>query len=389
MSDNQKTPTDETPSIEQDTMAEESAAHQQTEETLSIKENSKPESRGFGITLWLAFIALSVLGIGGWMAYQQWLQEQTLQDSLTKQVDQLAQQNATIESLNQQLASSQNQMRELNSGTQELQDNQSLLRQQLTVTQDKLRLLGSHGKQEWQLEEAHYYLTLAQQKLLFEKQVDTSLALLAQADQTLLNAGDLNHATIRQAISDDRSALLALPRIDSQGLLHRLSSLSKTIEQLQPVAFQLSDSSTEPQLDNKAWFDRLIKTLERFGDDAFKFRTHDEKIQPLLTEQQKSVLQATLQLAITQAQSALLKGDQSYYQSRLNFVKEMLSTYFQLNDQGSVVINELNELEQQSVVEKLDYSLTSLPLLKELREQRRLQWYSSQQAPSPIQEDEQ
>ncbi len=352
------------------------------EDSLAEVAQTPVKSSGNGLKWLLVFLLLIALGISGWVGYQQWMQSQTVSEQLSSQDATINQQNAIIEQLQGLLNQQRQELIKLSQQQSANDDQQSLLRQQLAVTQEKLRLLSSKGRQEWVLEQAHYYLTLAQQKLLFENNVTTAMALLAEADATLANSGDLNLTELRQAIKNDLAALAAMPQHDTSSLLLTLNALQKQVAELQPQAIQLPETINEPEVDNKAWFDRLMQTLDKFGEDAFKFRTHDNKVQPLLSDEHKAVLQATLQLALTQAQTAAMEGNQSYYQTRLQFADELLQNYFQLNDQGAALSAQLKTLQQATVEAPATYQLTALPMMDEFKQQRRLQWYSEQSIPA-------
>lgn len=352
------------------------------EDSLAEVAQAPVKSSGNGLKWLLILLLLIALGISGWVGYQQWLQQQTVGDQLNSQDSTIKQQNAIIEQLRGLLNQQHQELAKLSQQQSANADQQSLLRQQLAVTQEKLRILSSKGRQEWVLEQAHYYLTLAQQKLLFEDNISTAMALLAEADATLANSGDLNLTDLRQAIKNDLAALAAMPQHDTSSLLLTLNALQKQVAELQPQAIQLPETINEPEVDNKAWFDRLMQTLDKFGEDAFKFRTHDNKVQPLLSDEHKAVLQATLQLALTQAQTAALEGNQSYFQSRLQFADELLQNYFQLNDQGAALSAQLKTLQQAPLETPATYQLTALPMMDELKQQRRLQWYSEQSIPA-------
>jgi uroporphyrin-3 C-methyltransferase len=369
---------------DQETQHSSSETDSQTQETTSkdTQSTANHAHAGKGLKWVLMLLLLLVLATTSWVGYQQWLQKQFIDQQLSSQNTALDRQSAKLEQLQVRLEQQQEQLARLMEHNTNSQDQQNLLRQQLAATQEKLRLLSSKGRQEWVLEQAHYYLNLAQQKLLFEHNTTTAMALLAEADATLANSGDLNLTDLRQAIQNDLAVLAAVPAKDNHSLLLTLNALQQQVAHLTPQAIQLPETIDPPQAENKEWFDRLMATLDKFGEDAFKFRTHDNKVQPLLSDEHKAVLQVVLQLALTQAQTAVMKGDQSYYQSRLQFANEILTRYFQLNDQGAALSSQLLELQQASIEPPPAYSLTSLPLMEEIKQQRRLQWYSESSRPT-------
>ncbi len=348
----------------------------ESEEKNASAEDTQNASKGLS---WLiTLISMAALLTSGWVAYWQWQQKQQLMTSLQDSEKTILSQNNTITQLTDRMEQQQQKVTQQQSVNQSITQQQQSLRQQLTVTQDKLRLLSSEGRQEWLIEQALYLIALAQQKLIFEHQTQTPMALLVEADNALAQAGDLNLSSIRQAINDDITSLAAMPQTDTAGILHRLNSLQNQISNLTPLAIQLPKEQEEQSSSDKPWLDRFMQTLDNFGEEAFKFRTHDDKIQPLLTKEQKSILQNLLQLTLTQAQSGALQADSQYFQSRIDFASTLISEYFQLNDSANAIVDQLQQLKETPLAEPIEYNLKALSLLQQLKEERRLKWYSQQ-----------
>ncbi|NVJ50933.1 MAG: uroporphyrinogen-III C-methyltransferase [Gammaproteobacteria bacterium] len=309
------------------------------------------------------------------------LQQQEL--NVAEQLKQRQQLLADLQAKNQAL---QNDIEQQATALQQQTDLNQLLRQQVVTTQDRLRLLTSQGKQEWLLEQVHYYLTLAQEKLIFENNRDVAIALLSQAEGTVAEISDLQLLDLRQAISDDLLALDAIATLDNSPVLLKINSLRENLNALVTTAPQYKNVAELDNPENKDWYDRFVTTMAKITEDAIKIRTHDEKVQPMLSKEQKSVLVATLSLALTQAQSAVLNQDKAFYDSRIQFSRALINDYFVLDDKAQSILKQLTQLESVDIQAPIRYQLKSKQQIEAIKEQRRLKWLSDQSTVSPSKE---
>ncbi|WP_144392609.1 uroporphyrinogen-III C-methyltransferase [Pleionea sediminis] len=352
-----------------------------------LKHNEK-EPKSSGSILFLILLVLIALGFGGWNTYEQYNTQQSLNEQLTKQDNIIQSQVALVESLRSDLSKQTQDLSNTKSQLEQTESTSNLLRQQLAATQDKLRVLSSQGKQEWLIEQAHYYLKLAEQKIAFENSISVATALVAQAEDTLKGVTDLQLANLRQAISDDITYLASIPEHDLSPILLKLTSLENLSMNLEPQTLILPKKEELKEEQHKEWFDELMVTLEDFSDKAFKYHPYDEKVPPLLTPNQKSVLRATLQLIITQAQTAALEENKEYFESRLTAASELITQYFANNELSKQMLNEIEALKEERLNKKISYELRALPIIEELREQRRLQWFTDQKSSVNNEEDQ-
>ncbi|MEE4245644.1 MAG: uroporphyrinogen-III C-methyltransferase [Kangiellaceae bacterium] len=322
----------------------------------------------------LSLIGAGVVGYFYWQSLNASAQQASL---LSSQEARLTNQQARLAQLQTELDTILKQTEQQATFNSTQQQALAGIRQQLVISQDQLRLLTNQGKQEWQIEQAFYYLSLAQQKLKFERNVDVAAALLSQADSTLAAINDLSLTDIRQALAKDFQEVSALPKDQRQALLFKVNALTTPISQLVPIAIKFSEKEIPQQKDNKQWFDELVVTLNNFREDAFKIRTHDEKVQPMLTEQQSSILRTVLQLTISQAQTAILNGNNDYYTNRIEFLTKTIKEYYKFDETSESLLRQLDELAQASFNQPINYQLVSLELISQLKEQRRLQWFSN------------
>ena len=352
---------------------------QQPSDSSTVKQPPDKTNNSKLLPLASLVIAIASLGVAIWLYFQQQQETQQWQSTLDQHSYSVEQGQLNIKNYAQQLEEFKQAQSQLNQKQHQSEHTQALLRQQLIVAQDKMRLLNSQGKQEWLLEQADYYLTLAQQKLFYEKNASIALALLSQADQVIAEVGDLQLADLRQEIADDQARILTIEVPDTIGIISQLTSLSSSLQEVMPNSLQLPETSPdESALEDKDWQNELLETLKQIGSDAFKVSVSDEKIPHLLSAQQKSILMSAIQLAIIQAQSAVLNGEQSLFDSRLAVIKQVLQDYYKDDHINSAmsILEQLSNTQVVNLSEKVQ--LKSLTLLKEKKELRRLQWMSNQ-----------
>jgi len=158
---------------------------------------------------------------------------------------------------------------------------------------------------------------------------------------------------VRQAIAKDISALLAVPMVDVEGLYARLAGLLEqssglayitpatavvvSAQEPDPISQTINDQQAPLSWDQKALqmagnvlngtmqeLEVLVRVQERTNAD-----------QLLLSPDIEALLRVRLQLALTQAQAALLRGQQGVYHSSLQQVAELLREYYPAS--GAVV----------------------------------------------------
>ncbi|WP_133130850.1 uroporphyrinogen-III C-methyltransferase [Legionella yabuuchiae] len=235
---------------------------------------------------------------------------------------------------------------------------QSALKQQLYHSDD------------WIMLNARYYLQLAQINAHWSNNSQTTLALLQQADELLATIHDPRLFEVRQAIAQEINQIKTLQTVDYTGLLSKLEALQEAVSAL-PVK-----KTVTPDLEHgekpsehktpEAWRERLknsVNLLERL----VVIRRHDEEIQPLLSQQQESLLRASIRLNLQEAQWAVLQNNEIVYKMALNQTAETIKRYFAADSAvAKGVLKQLQALNKKDItVSKLDLK-RSLTLLNQL-----------------------
>lgn len=269
---------------------------------------------------YLAYLlALLALGVGG---YALWL---ALDDAAARRDD-----HAKLLRLETQLGEQRRQQ-------QRLRDELTLKGRQLDEQGAALgRLdatLNSDQRRAWLLNEAEHYLRLAQQHLLLTRDVTGALTLLEVADRQLAAFQDSRLLGLRQAIAQDRLALVAAGNVDVPGLYLRLSALSERLAgvQLPPHSDERAQRRGEvvPPPAEPATGGVLEAAWAKLRR-LVTIRHYDEPIRPLLNDTERALVREGLRLDLAQAQLGLLRGEPAVYQASLAEARSRLMRYFAL-----------------------------------------------------------
>ncbi|GGI89212.1 uroporphyrinogen-III C-methyltransferase [Legionella impletisoli] len=231
-----------------------------------------------------------------------------------------------------------------------------------------------YNSDDWLLLKARYYLQLAQINAHWSNNVETTIALLQQADELLANIHDQRLFEVRQAIAKEITQLKSLQSLDKTGLLSKLDALQETVSNL-PIKTSVTPENRQNNNEAttktpEAWRDRLknsINLLERL----VVIRRHDEAIQPLLSQQQEALLRASLQLNLQEAQWAVLQNNETVYKMALNQAIQTIQRYF-TTEKGRVegVLNQLQTLKATNLTEPKPDLNRSLTLLNQIIDAR-------------------
>lgn len=305
---------------------------------------SSPNKTRWGIILTvvvlLIIIALAVTGlIFLWQQYQSaQAQANALQENVWRSENQIC-----INTLEQTRQKTAEQQQLLHASQQELQ-------------QCKLQAQKKMGN--WPLIQADNLIKLAAFNLQFNNNFAAASVLLQAADQQLQTDNDSSLWPLRQALAADITAIKAVPKVDVAGILFKLSTLSRQIEQLpqvsplQPVAKQHPAAQTAAS-HSVDWEKKLHELGEKI-QDALKtivvIHYPSSQVAPLLPPDQYVYVITNIQAQIALAQWAVLHQQQKTYQQSLQLAKTWIQRYFDPHNTATVQAMEtINNLEANAV----------------------------------------
>lgn len=320
-------------------------------------------------------LALITIGLVGWSTYQQYLTQKDWQALETTLNQQLRQQNAVNQSATQTaqtgLSAATENQRLLVQQSQLIER----LRQSLTVTQQRIRELSGRRHQDWMLAEAEYLIKLAEYKITLEQDKFTAIGLLKTADEKILEIGDNSLIELRQAIAQDIANIQLVVAPDISGLSVQLDAIVKQIPELSIVALELEPivertTQNPDESEEFNWQDIYYN----FIDDFVTVKDHSQPVKPLMTPEQRGNLNANIQMALQQAQIALLRGEQSLYETNIDKANNWIKEFFKQDEIALRVLASLEELKQNRVNTDLPKQLRSKQAIIDINQTRLYQW---------------
>ena len=318
--------------------ATETVANASTTKETPVKETVVVKKGGSALGLLAIFIAL---GLGGAGYYLGQLQVEEIQQKLTALSGKVQQPVPTVVAEGQNFEAERAQLQQLiafskTAGEQigELHHEIAVKEQSLSALKQEVQRLANQAKAEqpndWLLTEADFLLNNALRKLVLDNDVDTSVALLKVADETLSKVALPEVAPVRNAIHSDLKNLLSLNNVDQNAIMQDLSELANNVDELTVLNVNFDEDPNN---------DKLTDSLDDWN------------------------IRLRLQIAIL---SVPRQQDDLYKQS-LQTVASWIRTYFDTNtDVAQNFLKKLDELAEQSIYVDVPTQLSGLNALDKL-----------------------
>jgi uroporphyrin-3 C-methyltransferase len=245
-----------------------------------------------------------------------------------------------------------------------LQAQLELTEQNRKTIERQLALLNIKDANHWRLNEASYLLQLAAYKLWLEQDPVTAIALLTEADNSINNADDPHLLPLRRAINADVQLLKSIPLVDKEGIAFRLEGILQQAESLQLAEIELPEvvAAKDNQLsaDSADWQDNLAKSWRKFSENFVTVRRRDGQVEALIEPQHAWYLKENLKLQLQQAEQALFRSQGELFKAKLQRAEQWVGEFFIQNSQAQAMIEDLKQLQQLDIVDKLPEQLSSL-----------------------------
>ncbi len=259
---------------------------------------------------------------------------------------------------------------------QMLKQERARLQQQSLEMKESLdgvfRRIGRSSTQ-WIVAEAEYLMRIANHRLQLEGDAATALVALNTADGRLRDSGDPVWNGVREVLASEMAQLKAIKVLDLVAHVSTLSSLVSQVEKLKlPQSGPVISAKAQGQAEKSKEF--TVDTVLHDGWEGFKslmvIRKNDRPLTAMLGPEQRFFLYQNLRLQLEAARLALLRRDQSLYDSSLERATAWVAEFF---DQKQAVtktmqaeIGDLKGLQVQPALPDITRSL------RMLLEQRRL-----------------
>ncbi|MCD9523349.1 uroporphyrinogen-III C-methyltransferase [Photobacterium carnosum] len=343
-----------------------SASKNSTSNTTKTAPAAKQKKAG-SKTGWVA-IAL-VLALGGGLYYhghQQGLQQQQQVAALQQQIVTM---KAAIQADQQQTISMMND--ELSTAQQKVEQGISQQQKSIDSIQTAIADLKGQEPNDWLLAEADYLVKMAGRKLWLEHDVTSATLLLEAADHRIAELNDPSLKGLRQAMSNDITALKSVTVVDRDGIVLRLNSLENSIDSL-PLANAIL-AKAEPQQNPTVsqsvndWKNNLMTSLKNFSENFITYRKRDGSVVPLLSPQQDFYLQQNITNKLETAIAAVYRDQGQVYRDSIATAIKWSQQYYDLSSpKTQSFIAGLQQLEQQNVAVDYPAKLQSQALITQL-----------------------
>lgn len=234
---------------------------------------------------------------------------------------------------------------------------QQLSQQIQQQSSEKISLKTETSNPSWDLLEVQYLIRLADIHLSITKNIPQSIQLLTLADNRLatLIASNPNLVMVRQALADNISALKLITVVDQVGIILKINALSDQIDKL-PMP-SLPSKLAEPQHQVYIPATRTSQTFwQKFETASWEqlqniiiVKHHEQPIIPILSEEQQIDLLQRIQLALNQAEWAVLHKQSTVYQASLQKVITLTNRYF--SNAPSIANNIIASVKELQVIE--------------------------------------
>jgi len=330
----------------------------------------------------VAMVAITASWIAGYRYWQNLKADLTvMQQRINSTLEQQQQLNQEIEQASIELDQQKQSIAKQAARTAEQdekirQESEQLSRQteimQLAVDQVSQKIGRSNN--QWQLAEAESLMRIANQRLSLNRDIDTAISALQQADQKLLQSGNLGLTEIRNALAEEINQLKSVNLPDITGMAATLQSLSQQVNQLKPAGTTLTPTSGESTEDEQQ-AGRSLDTLLEDTWNGFKqlvvVRKHEQPVSAMLPPSQQYFLYQNLQLQLETARLALLRKETIIFHSSLDTAIEWINSFFDPAEAtASNMLNTLQTLKATELSPEIPNISTSLEQLSQYREAR-------------------
>lgn len=245
------------------------------------------------------------------------------------------------------------QRMESRSGRDQLTARLDDLQTRVETQQQQLTTLRSTDRSDWQLSEAEYLMRLADQRLLFGGDPKTAVEQLLSVDNILHRIDDSALLPTRAALAKDIAALKAVDVIDTDGIYLEIDAVAARAQQLHLIEPVTMKAETPAVSSSATLTERLRTGLGAALRKLFQLvqiRRRDQPYQPLLAPEYETALRQNVRLAFEQAQEALLMSNQKLYEHSLAKARELLSTYYTIDEHATqAVLAQIDELKAKRV----------------------------------------
>ena len=259
----------------------------------------------------------------------------------------------------------------------QIRDLENLIQEQQTAINryaKRLALVGSAktdiDDEQWRITEVEYLLRIANLRLLLDRNVPITIALLDTADKILAQIDDFSLHDIRSKVVSELEQLRNLEPIDQQGISLRIRELQGRIDGLPvglPDLVSVSKEHSEDTAQGRGYWNRIVDGLE----SIILIRHHDSNpVRPLIDDQAIMIVKQQMRLSLDRALIALIRQDAGSFLLGIDDTSSLVTNHFDdRNETTRKFLDFLQSLREATITQKLPDISGSLQLLKTKRTQ--------------------
>jgi len=368
---------EKTISSAQQSAAAETVANASTTKETPVKETVVVKKGGSALGLLAILIAL---GLGGAGYYFGQLQVEEIQQKLTALSGKVQQSVPAVIAEGQNFEAERAQLQQLIVFSQAASEQIGALHQEVAVKEQSLsalkqevQRLANQAKAEqpndWLLTEADFLLNNALRKLVLDNDVDTSIALLKVADETLSKVALPEVASVRNAIHADLKNLLSLNNVDQNAIMQDLSELANNVDELTVLNVNFDEDPNNDKLTDSLddWKENAEKSAVSFLNHFIRVTPKKANDKALLAPNQDIYLRENIRLRLQIAILSVPRQQDDLYKQSLQTVASWIRTYLDTNtDVAQNFLKNLDELAEQSIYVDVPTQLSGLNALDKL-----------------------
>lgn len=297
-------------------------------------------------------------------------------NTLQLKINQLEQANTTLQANSNKTATLlEKDLTAMNLNvTTALANNETKISQQIadiTSIQKAVTELKGRRPNDWLMTESDYLVKMASRKLWLEHDIHSATQLLVAADSRLAELNDHSLSAVRKDLAQDIIALKALPRLDADGLVIRISSLETQLDSLPLNGSKFKEIRPfEPAKVSSSvadWKSNLLASAKQFGDNFITVREIEGQVVPPLAPVQHFYVQENIKAKLETAISSVYRENGELYIKSLDLAKNWVAEFYNIeNPAVKNFIKTLDQLAQQPVQLKYPRNLLSPKALTDL-----------------------
>ena len=251
------------------------------------------------------------------------------------------------------------------------QSKNTLLQQKVDSLESQLAQVKKHvqplQKPYALIKQVQHYVDLAEQHLWLQHDSQSASQLLTIADELLQHYGNQQTLALRQAIAADQLLLSQVQQVDVAGISLKIEALKLSSQNLTlaPIKNVPQTATQTLETAQNAW-QKGWAALQKL----ITIQHYNQSVTPLLTQEQRVLVQQNVYLALQQAQLALWAHQASRYQQSLTNAEQLLSPYQQLNPQYATLLKEIQTLKQLPMQEMMVKLVNTPSVLAQLLAQQ-------------------